>query len=93
MEKDTEITKVSFRIYPEGDVIALFPDVAEGRYLCSLYQHFGQHGSGDYKDIVDSTRLAKPEEYKDLKEELEFNYGYNFQVIKRWSWNHNQRKG
>lgn len=65
------ITPVVFRVYPEGDVIALFPYVYEGNYNISCYQHVGQHGAVSYEAVISSTKPAAPEQYADLKAELE----------------------
>lgn len=43
------------------------------------YMHIGQHGDADYQGVVSSTKLAKPEEYADLKKELE-SIGYDLLV-------------
>lgn len=83
MEQDTELTSVVFRKYPDGDIIALFPEVDEGNYKISSYMHVGQHGAADYEGVVESTKLATPEEYADLKRELEYVYGYNFKIYKK----------
>ncbi|MCK5236221.1 MAG: hypothetical protein KAR06_04470 [Deltaproteobacteria bacterium] len=80
---DVIVTKVIFRKYPEGDVIALFPDNSYRRnYMTECYQHIGQHGEGDYRGVVASTKPATPEEYADLKAELE-SIGYDLDVRKR----------
>ncbi len=85
-----EETRVVFRTYSDGEVIALFPDEKWDRnYFCNSYMHIGQHGPADYREVVQDTRLSTPEEYKDLKEELE-NYGdtdshYNLKIIQRWT--------
>ncbi len=87
-------TKVVFR-YWEKSVIALFPELTSdvwGTY-CESYQHIGQHGAAGYYDIIDHSRPAKPEEYADLKEELEKVYGYEFDVRQRtMPAIHNRRK-
>jgi len=66
-------------------VIALFPeDVDKG--FCSSYEHVGQHGAADYSGVVRKTTLATPEEYADLKRELESEpYNYVLRVVKRRS--------
>ena len=83
MEKDQHQTRVVFRKW-DGDIIALFPDEAYNTdpRLCTSYLHVGQHGSADPKHIVASSKLATPEEYADLKKELE-SIGYNLLVLKR----------
>lgn len=80
-------TQVIFRKWPKsegGDVIALFPcDPATNEYDCDSYQHIGQHGAASL-DLVWRTKLAKPEEYADLKRELESApYHYHLDVRKR----------
>ena len=66
-------------------VIALFPeDVDKG--FCSSFEHIGQHGAADYSGVVRKTTLATPEEYADLKRELESEpYNYVLRVVKRRS--------
>lgn len=85
MEKDTDITRVVFRIWRDtGEVIAFFPDVpADKKYMMS-YMHIGQHGEADYQYLIKETSLATPAEYKPLKEELE-SIGYHLRVVKRIS--------
>ena len=79
--KDVEVTKVIFRKFKDGDVIALFPEQRSTRFnLC--YMHIGQHSDCDYNHIVSTTKLATEEEYADLKKELEF-VGYNLKVVKK----------
>ena len=69
--------KTIYRAFKDGDVIALFPQIAGniGGWTCQSYMHVGQHGSAS-PDIVNITRLAKPEEYAELHDELE-QIGYN----------------
>jgi hypothetical protein len=78
------INKVVFRVWHNGDVIALFPELPfdrDGLY-CTSYEHVGQHGSADYHGCVCLTRPAKPHEYRDLARELE-NRGYRLKVVHR----------
>jgi hypothetical protein len=81
---DAEKTVVIFRVWPDGQTMALFPedpsDVAG--YFCSSYMHLGQHSGADYQGCVKATRPATPEEYADLKAELE-GIGYNLDVKRR----------
>ena len=68
------------------DIVALFPTLTGSHYrYCVMYQHTGQHHEGDPVHAVNTTELAKPEEYADLKEELE-SIGYNLEVKKRISY-------
>lgn len=66
------MTKVVFRKWKGGDIIALFPDEPWSRHDCttSSYMHIGQHGAADYAGVVASTRPACEEEYRDLLAEL-----------------------
>lgn len=90
MEKDKDITKVVFRWWNVSkDVIALFPYIRHdgNGYVCESYEHVGQHGGADYGYIIRTSRPATPEEYADLKAELENYYGYNLRVMqRRCSW-------
>lgn len=84
MEQDTYKTKVVFRKFPDGDIIAMFyEDQRPSKYglVCMSYMEVGQHGEASL-DLVQSTELATPEEYADLKEELE-SIGYNLDVRKK----------
>lgn len=73
------ITKVLFRVFPEGDVIALFPDeIADSENNIMSYQHIGQHGAASI-DLIDELRPAEPNECRDLASELE-RIGYNLEV-------------
>lgn len=80
-----EHARVIFRIYPEGDVIALFIDDAEPTrpWLMSCYQHMGQHGNADYDVVRDRTRLATAAEYAALRRELA-QIGYVLTPMQRW---------
>jgi hypothetical protein len=73
--------RVAFRVFDEGDVIALMiddfhPDTPE---IIMSYQSIGQHGMA-HRDLLDELDKATPEEYADLKDELE-RIGYEFEVI------------
>lgn len=87
MEKDKDITKVVFRWWTVNNyqvVIALFPEIiADAAHLyCESYEHVGQHDAADYQGIIQDSRPATPEEYADLKAELE-SIGYNLRVMQR----------
>ena len=67
--------KVVFRVFPEskgGGVIAMFchsgKDCNPG--MVESYMHVGQHGEAT-RHLGRDLRLATPEEYADLKRELE----------------------
>ena len=64
-------------------VIALFPEEVD-RGFCSSFEHVGQHGSADYHGVIRKTTPATPEEYADLKKELESQpYNYVLHVKQR----------
>lgn len=70
------MTKIVFRKWKNGDVIALFPDDAD-RYdhTVTSYMHVGQHGAADYAYVIYKTQPAQPDEYRSLLSEL-LNIGY-----------------
>jgi hypothetical protein len=95
------ITPVIFRRWPKerqqnlltgkmewlgGDVFAIFP-TEPGTYepwTFACYAHVGQHGTAD-KVVIGRTRKATPDQYADLKKELESApYGYRLRVYTRW---------
>ena len=78
---DREKTKTVFRVFSDGEVIALFPQIAAGWY-CQSYMHVGQHGSADTGIVINQTRLATPKEYRTLLKELK-QLGYNPKIMKR----------
>ena len=95
----TEKTTVIFRLFKPskckdpynpnyskgGEVIALFPyEIADKHGNIVSYMHIGQHGVSSPLLIAD-TVPAKPEEYADLKKELE-SIGYVLDVKARRSW-------
>jgi hypothetical protein len=81
---DKHKTKVIFRKFSDGDIIALFPEiVANARGDCESYMHIGQHSGADYFHIISTTELATPEEYEGLRAELTDYVGYNLEVVKR----------
>lgn len=89
---DTDETPIVFRKSrrkePEGraaEVTAVFPcEPADYQgQLMTCYAHIGQHGGCDL-GWYNQTRAAKPEEYADLKRELESApYGYRLKVYSR----------
>jgi len=85
MTKDTFKTDVIFRKEKDGEILALFPYSLwnfAGDVVC--YAHLGQHGAADYNGCIRKSKPAKPEEYKDLLNELQ-GLGYNLRVIKKQS--------
>ena len=76
-------TKVIFRKFNDGEIIALFPTLigTNDPYTCSSYMHTGQHGSAT-PDIVSVTSLATPDEYAGLLSEL-ISIGYDDLIIRK----------
>jgi len=84
-ESDNEKTKILFLVNekdPENpDVFAYFPEEnfdSKGEYK-TAYSHIGQH-SAVHPNYAEESRPATPEEYQDLKTELE-SIGYNLNVL------------
>jgi hypothetical protein len=74
---------VIFRKRRNGDILALFPYMVSERGYCQSYMHFGQAGAADYNICIALTKPATPEEYAELKAELEQVCGYQLTVAKR----------
>lgn len=68
-----------------GEIIALFPADKWTRddYTCTSYCHEGQHCAADYAGVVSKTTLATPDEYADLKAELE-RIGYELDIKQKY---------
>lgn len=71
-------TRVIFRKWPgpDGEVIALFPDepyriAYDDRDLVNSFLRVGQHGGANMAIVMQRTAPATPQEYAELKEELE----------------------
>jgi len=77
-------TRVIFRKWPDGDIIALFPDIPDSNHYCLSYMHVGQHGGADYSAVLAMTTPAKEYEYMELAEELT-SIGYDLEIRKRRS--------
>lgn len=75
---------VIFRAYPDGEVVAIFPEIPGDHTgtLCNSYMHVGQHGMAHCRDVANATRPARPEEWRDLAKELT-QIGYDLNVKKR----------
>lgn len=89
IEQDKDETPVIFRADRAGEfkgvVTAVFPTIPADSYgeTFSCYGHIGQH-SGATWDWYHTTRPAKPEEFADLKRELEAApYGYRLKVYSK----------
>lgn len=83
MNTPIPVSVVIFRTWKStNSVIALFPYDTFGNGTCTSYEHVGQHGGANYSGVMEATRPATPEEYADLKTELE-SIGYNLRVIEK----------
>lgn len=80
---DKEVTKVIFRKFKDGEVIALFPEEpgTNDCNTCDSYMHVGQHGAASVF-LVRGTLPAFFDEYLPLLRELENQVGYNLEVVK-----------
>jgi len=83
------LTRVIFKMtpikyfYPESECIAFLLDCDANRYSVLSYMHIGQHGEASIYFMRDC-KLATPEQYEDLKSELE-SLGYILSIRKRWN--------
>lgn len=73
-----ESVLVDFRVFPEGDVIALMPNIPETAGRIMSYMHMGQHSPAT-PELRVTLRAATPEEYGPLLRELE-QVGYAVRV-------------
>ena len=82
--EQNEKTIVILRKWPDGDVIALFPEIpADNTGLCCLsYELCGEHGAASAWHVIRKTKLATPAEYADTKAALE-KRGYELVIRKR----------
>ena len=81
---DAHKTKVIFRKYQDGAVVALFPELAGtyDKYTCLAYESVGQHGAADITGVIQDTKPASMSQYLLLYKELE-SIGYNLEIVKR----------
>lgn len=79
-----QAVKVMFRVWRSHSrtVVAVFPYEEWKPGECTVYEHFGQHGGGDYQSLIEMTRPATDEEAEPLVKELE-RIGYELTRIKR----------
>jgi hypothetical protein len=79
---------VIFRKFPNGDIIAMFPMISVDQigYNCQSYMHVGQHGAASPQMVTKQTKLATPDEYAVLEDELERVVGYDLRIIKRFQY-------
>lgn len=86
METDTDETRVILRRWTMregGTIVALMPDIDEGRGLVRCYERVGQHGAAS-RDLVGRTRPVDPADADAvaLVRELE-GIGYRVRLIRR----------
>lgn len=90
-QNQIEVTKVIFRKFKDGDIIALFPELPGDNKVsnCMSYMRIGQHGSKDANTYT--TKPAKPEEYQALYKELQA-IGYRLKIVSRISYEMDQKR-
>jgi hypothetical protein len=82
LKENEEPTKVQFLVNDvsgDGELFAYFPEEQYNDKYKSGYSHVGQH-SAVHPKYAEESREATPEEYADLKAELE-SIGYNLEVL------------
>lgn len=78
--------KVIFRKF-KGEIIAIILNTPfdrsykDNKKYVMVYSHFGQHGYGDYEYLMENSKPAKKEEYKELKKEMETLFHYNIEEV------------
>ena len=84
--KKEKPTPVVFRVWNRRpyDVLALFPTIPADNmgYLCSSYEHLGQHSPANYKSCIKVSRPATKREAAPLLAELR-RIGYRLQIVER----------
>ena len=80
-------TKVIFRKWIDGDIIAIFPEIPAtlNPYECQSYMHVGQHSACEPMGVIQRTNLATPTEYCQLARELR-KRGYRLEIRKRYQY-------
>lgn len=83
MEKDSHKTKVLFLQEREFKVskgiFAYFPEMVHRGEIMTCYAHIGQH-SACAPGYANKCKKATPDQYADLKAELE-SIGYNLEIL------------
>ena len=84
-ESDEQVVKVMFLVNEKDprdpDLFAYFPEEdGDNQGNKTAYSHIGQHSAASPEYAAES-RPATPEEYQDLKAELENQVGYNLEVL------------
>ena len=72
-----------FLIHPKDpEIFAAFPKVMWNKRDFTTYAHSGQH-SPACPEYLQECKLASPEQYEGLKNELETIVGYNLKIRKK----------
>jgi hypothetical protein len=84
MKRDEHKTRMIFKKFPEGDVVALMIDDIQqdgrGQTWVTSYQRIGQH-SGASPELLQELPDATPEERKALVSELNNLIGYQVEDV------------
>ena len=76
------VTEVIFRKWRKrGGIVALFTTIESSPGFCLSY-HASEHDGAGYKVVIANTTPAKPEEYANLRKELETRE-YKLKVVSR----------
>lgn len=73
----SELTRVAFRQFDDGEVIAFFPDERDGEYIMS-YMHHGQHGNAS-PELLNELDQPTPTDITPLYLEL-LRIGYDLKM-------------
>ena len=77
-------TKVIYRQWDDGSIIALFPElpVDQSTDNCLSYEHVGQHGAANPAHVIAGSKRVNgiPELHYEL-----INIGYELQVMQRYT--------
>ena len=89
MKRDTEITKVIFKMarYDDGkrEPIAFLPGAPANPGNIMSYVHTGQHGEASYDFYIKQCSPCAKKDYAVLKKEMEKFFGYRFKIVHRIS--------
>lgn len=85
MAEKRQLTRVVFRRFKEGEIIALFPYMPWNahRNAVTSYMHTGQHAAADYAGVIAGTRPSTEEEYRELLAELTSVWYDNLHILRR----------
>lgn len=75
------MTPVIFKKFPEGDVIAIFPEDWQGIGTRQSYQAKGQHAPCSVA-LITELPDAMPDDYTELQNEMESHGAYELYILK-----------